>query len=61
MFYTFISNMLKSIIVLVLAACGLASAVQLDTYKPGQLSSYQKHHKTPLGVDWQGWFIMLDF
>jgi hypothetical protein len=48
--------MLKSIIVLVVATCSLTSAIQLDTYKPGQLSTYQKHHKTPLGVDWQGWY-----
>lgn len=41
--------MLKSIVVIATAICGLASAVQL--------SAYQAHHKTPLGADWKGLFL----
>lgn len=33
------------------AVCGLASAVDL--------SSYQVHHKTPLGADWKGKVVVL--
>ncbi|KAI9246304.1 hypothetical protein EDC94DRAFT_627426, partial [Helicostylum pulchrum] len=46
--------MLKPLLFIVTAICGLSAAYQPNHDKRGEVSNYQTHFKTPLGVNWQG-------
>lgn len=46
--------MLKPLFFIVTAICGLSAASQPNHDKRGEVSSYQTHFKTPLGVNWGG-------